>query len=61
MQWSGGLRRMGHCQVKQHLDGAQALCRVSWRFVLLFATLLELRALVTLECAFAVVGKLVSG
>ena len=35
VKWSGGLRRMGHCQVKQSLDGAHAYWRVSWRFVLL--------------------------
>ena len=56
VHWSGGLRRMRHCQVQQFIDGAHAI----WRFVfaadIAFITL-EL-PLVTLKWAFSVMGKL---
>ena len=29
VQWSGGLRLMGHCQLKQFLDGAHACDQIA--------------------------------
>ena len=59
VQWSGGLRRTGRCQMKQPLDGARTLA-TSLPAICFAANItvitLEL-ALVALEWTFAAVGR----